>query len=204
VSIASQLKDFSHVAYSIIWDSIPARSRDEKSPGCLIATEINQILNAPVTGFLTASDMGLDKRTVGVTVNIEEIREARARINERLPSFLILELDSFFEINIRQIARIKGIPKATALERKALLLALASDWQVPKYKWAYVRTLELFAVRNCIAHGSKTWTAKSVAYLKSEMPSSICAPEKDDPIDVSLRAFLIFKSAVRTVLNHCS
>ena len=202
-SISARLKQFSHLAYAIIWDSLPAAQR-RGDVRAVIEAALRDSITAPATGFLTASDLGLGQRNVGVTIRPSELETARVRLRSMMLGSLLIDLDSFFGEELRQIAKSREIRNAIAKNRAAVLKALRSDWEGSRYLWAYIRAIELSCIRNCIAHGDREWTLTAVNRMSEELPRGGNLPKQGDPIEISVRAFIFYKSAVRTILNILS
>lgn len=135
-----------------------------------------------------------------LVVRDSDYRKARERFCQRLSRSLLLDLDILQNDVLLKMINEKGLNAAGGVESYINQLDKKLKDDLP---WAYFRSIELSAVRNCITHNRQVWQIEQINRLSNINNSFYPAPCVGDQINIKLAYLFAYKTAVRHVLSRC-
>lgn len=140
-----------------------------------------------------------NRTTARANLRQPDYKRTRQRFDARFSRMLLVDLYTLLdkEVLCRAMA---GNPKYLESGLEANIEKAGLKWA--PYPWAYARTVELAAVRNCIIHNDQTWQQGQInrlTALSANYPYPI--PIAGDAIEIEMGHLFVYKSAVRQLLN---
>ena len=130
-----------------------------------------------------------------------DYKRTRERFDSRLSRVLLVDLYTLLDKEVQARAKAANA-KSTDSGLEANISTGGLKWG--PYPWAYARSIELAAVRNCIIHNDLVWQIGQIHRLEKirdmgHYPYPM--PNVGDKIDITMAHLFVYKSAVRQLLN---
>lgn len=140
-----------------------------------------------------------DRATAHGNLYQSDYKRTRQRFDSRLSRMLLVDLYTLLDKEVLFRAKTCDLDHVeSGLEANIAKAGL--KWA--PYPWAYARTIELAAVRNCIIHNDQTWQQGQINRLKALGTNyQYTLPNEGDPIEIEIAHLFVYKSAVRQLLN---
>ena len=128
-----------------------------------------------------------------------DYKRTRRRFASKLSKVLLVDLYTLLDKEV--VLRAKACnPEYVESGLEANISQAGLKWA--PYPWAYARTIELAAVRNCIIHNDMTWQQGQINRLMALKDHyNYPIPKVDKAIEIEIGHLFVYKSAVRQLLN---
>lgn len=139
------------------------------------------------------------RTTARANLHTPDYKRTRQRFDARLSKVLLVDLYTLLDKEIVSRAKARD-SKYVESGLEASIVKAGLEWK--PYPWAYARTIELAAVRNCIIHNDLIWQEGQINRLAAiRAHYNYPIPNVGDAIEIEMGHLFVYKSAVRQLLN---